>query len=156
MIDASRFHDIMEDLRKLPENSDRITAYGCPEEYEGIDALGDFFEAICEDENFKLLNDDFANSFFQLYSIDFQSKHEGICTFYENFYGSNKKDDVLRACKWLDRNGFTTMAKVVSEGYEGVSKHKIASSWIDSNAAEIYNAYRKIMFEFEAYYFEGK
>ncbi|WP_155244425.1 hypothetical protein [Butyrivibrio fibrisolvens] len=35
MIDASRFNDIMEDLRKLPENSDRITAYGCPEEYEG-------------------------------------------------------------------------------------------------------------------------
>lgn len=48
------------------------------------------------------------------------------------------------------------MAKVVSEGYEGVSKQKIASSWIDSNAAEIYNAYRKIMFKFEAYYLEGK
>lgn len=44
------------------------------------------------------------------------------------------------------------MAKIVSEGYEGVSKQKIAASWIDNNAAEIYKAYRKIMFEFEACY----
>lgn len=82
------FQNIMKDLRKLPETSDYITAYGCgsdPDRFEEVDVLGDFAEAIW-DEDLKNLEDEIVNAFYQLYSMDFQNSHEGIDTFYENFY----------------------------------------------------------------------
>ncbi len=48
----SRFRNIMDDLRKLPDTSDEITAYGCYGGLVDMDVLGDFAEAIWTDEEF--------------------------------------------------------------------------------------------------------
>ena len=144
----ARYRDIMKDLRKLPETSKDINAY-CGDEY---DVLLSFYEAIYEDE---LYEDDIANAFIQLYSIDFQSKHEGIDTFYENFYEDNKRNDVLRACQWLNQNEFKLLSGIIQAGYENSEKEGEASEWIYNNPKVIYSAYRKIMFEFEAKYLKN-
>lgn len=148
----SRFRNIMDDLRKLPDTSDEITAYGCYGGLVDMDVLGDFAEAIWTDEELETLSDDLVNAYSQLFSIDFESKHEGIETFYENFYGFHEYDTVLRACNWLDKNGFSNISKVIIDGYESKEKQTIAKEWIDNNASEIYKAYRKMMFDFEKKY----
>jgi len=125
--DTTQFRKIIDDLRNLPEESDDINAYGGDD--EGV--LLRLYEALCDEK----LYDDISNAYIQLYSIDFQSKHEDIDTFYENFYECNERNDKLRACKWLNQNE--------------------ASAWIYNNPDEIYAAYRKIMFEFEAIYLKN-
>lgn len=53
------FQGIMRELRSLPEESDRITAFGYhPDDYTDIDVLGDFAEAIWGEEDLKSLTDD--------------------------------------------------------------------------------------------------
>jgi len=149
------FIAIMERLRKMPERSERITAYGAgpdPEEDEDIDALGDFAEAIWGDEYLKSLQDDIVNAYYQLYSIDFQKCYEGIATFYENFYKDNTKENVLRACKWLKQNGHEQIAKVIEAGYESEEKQKETAHWMDTHTGEIYDTYRTMMFLFEDKY----
>lgn len=149
---VSELHRIMDELRRLPEESDKITAYGYQVDSTDIDVLGDFANAVWLDDKSKMLKDDLVNAFLQLHAIDFESKHEGIEVFYDNFYEYNERGDVLRACNWFDINGFCTLSKIISEGYESSEKQKVACDWIDDNAAEIYQAYRKIMFEFEKKY----
>jgi hypothetical protein len=151
------FQGIMRELRSLPEESDRITAFGYhPDDYTDIDVLGDFAEAIWGEEELKSLTDDVVNAFVQLHSIDFETKHEGIDTFYENFYEDNQKEDVLRACAWYRQNGFTEMADRIAGGYDSQEKQQETSDWIAENAAEIYRAYRKLMFTFEERFLSGE
>ena len=153
------FAAIMECLRKMPERSDHITAYGAgpdPEEDEDIDALGDFAEAILEDEYLKSLQDDIVNVYYQLFSIDFQRCYEGIATFYENFYKDNTKENVLRACKWMKQNGHEQMAIVIEAGYDSEEKQKVTAQWIDAHTEEIYDTYRTLMFLFEDKYLGGE
>ncbi len=74
------FKNILEELRKLPEQCDFITAYGCGNEhpeYEDIDPFGEFADAIWN-EDLKDLKDNLVNSFIQLYSMDFQNSYEGL------------------------------------------------------------------------------
>ena len=53
------FQGIMRELRSLPEESDRITAFGYhPDDYTDIDVLGDFAEVIWGEEDLKSLTDD--------------------------------------------------------------------------------------------------
>ena len=151
------FQGIMRELRSLPEESDQITAYGYyPDAYTDIDVLGDFIEAIWEEEELKSLTDDVVNAFVQLHSIDFETKHEGIDTFYENFYEYNKKEDVLRACTWYRQNGFSDLEERIAAGYDSPEKQQETSNWIADNAAEIYRAYRKLMFTFEERFLSGE
>ena len=152
---TKQFNDIMDDLRKLPEKTDQITAYGCGPDIDDRDVLMSFVDAILEEEFLQNLEDDIVNAYYQLYSIDFQKYHEGIATFYENFYETNEKENVLRACEWLKQNGFFELSNVLKSGYESDEKMKFASDWIDEHTEEIYIAFRKIMFAFEQRYLCG-
>ena len=111
-----------------------------------------FVEAVLEEELFQNLEEDITNAYYQLYSMDFQRYHEGIETFYENFYEANERKDVLRACQWLQQNGFSELANVMESGYESDEKMNAVSDWIDEHPEEIYTAFRKIMFAFENLY----
>lgn len=151
---VEEFKRILADLRMLPENADYITAYGNGNnhpELDGLYPLGEFAEAIYDEEldNLKI---DIVNAFHQLYSMDFQNSYEGISTFYENFYNSNRKEDVERAAEWFISCGMTDIGKMMILGYESKEKEKVVARWIDGNASTIYSAYRKIMFEFEDRY----
>ena len=151
---ADELKRIMEVLRSFPEEADYITAYGSgddhPELYD-VDVLGDFAEAVCGEE-FENLKNDIVNSFYQLYSFDFQNSHEGVETFYENLYVYNRKEDVERAAEWFINNGMTDIGKIMKQGYESAEKEKLAAKWINDNTSTIYAAYIKIMFEFEEKY----
>lgn len=147
-----RFEEILAELRKLPETSNIITAYGGgPEEIDSFYVIGEFVEAIL-DEELKNLEDDVVNAYYQLFSIDYQHSYEGIDTFYENLYEDNKFENVIRACKWLKENGYDVLASIIEEGYENEEKRVIASDWINNNTEEVYSAYRKLLFMFEDKY----
>lgn len=86
--DSDRFTEILGELRKLPEHSDVITAYGSGAEVlDSYGVLGEFAEAIYAEDI--LDESDLANVYYQLFSIDFQNSYEGIDTFYDNFYEGN-------------------------------------------------------------------
>ena len=150
------FIDVMERLRKWPEQSDHINAYAVVwDEIEDDNVLGNFEDAIYGDEYLKSLQDDIVNAYHQLYSIDFQTYHEGIYTFYENFYEDNAKEDVLRACSWLKQNGHEQMAEIIEAGYKGKEEQKTAADWMNDHMEEIYATYRSLMFMFEEKYLKA-
>ena len=147
-----RFEEILAELRKLPETSNIITAYGSgPEEIDNFYVIGEFVEAIW-DEELKNLEDDVVNAYYQLFSIDYQHSYEGIDTFYENLYEDNKFENVIRACKWLKENGYDVLASIIEEGYENEEKREIVSDWINNNTETVYSAYRKLLIIFEDKY----
>ncbi len=145
------FIGVMERIRQWPERSDYISAYVAPdpEDSEDITVLGDFANAICGDEYLKSLQDDIVNVYYQLYAIDFQRIHEGIFTFYDNFYEDTPKENVLRACNWLKQNGHEEMAKMIEAGYKGKEEQKATNDWMNDHTEEIYATYRSLMFMFE-------
>ena len=152
--DKDRFVALMAELRKMPETSDKITAYGAgpnPSEVEDgvVDLLGEFVEAILEEEDLKDLHQEVVNAYYQLYSLDFIRCHEGISTFYENFYKNNEKEDVLRACKFLRDNNHEELADIIETGYCDPDRMKAVDEWFDENTGEVYKAYRDLMFIFE-------
>lgn len=155
--DKNRFVAIMADLRKMPEKSNKITAYGAgPDPYdfeeEAVDVLGEFADVIFEEEVFRDLHQEVVNAYYQLYSIDFMRCHEGISTFYENFYKNNEKEDVLRACKFFRDNNHEQLADIIEMGYCDYDQMKAVNKWFDNNTGEIYTTYRELMFLFEKMY----
>lgn len=87
-----------------------------------------------------------------MYSIDFQHYHEGVGTFYENFYKDNKKENVIRACEWFRQNNHEQLANIIQAGYENDENKALAAQWIDMNTEEIYVIFRELMFLFEKKY----
>lgn len=58
----------------------------------------------------------------------------------------------MRASNWFLKNGMPAIGEIMQSGYEDDDNKRIVAKWIDDHTAEIYLAYRKLMFDFELKY----
>ena len=100
------------ELEKLEQSDIVGTAYGCGI-WDVIETDADweyitmFFEFITDyyDEL-----PDWANTFFQIYCWQFQNFHEGLDTYYEDFYGGTDYESIMRAREFLTKEGYDLLA----------------------------------------------
>ncbi|MDE7424205.1 MAG: hypothetical protein K2N51_11055 [Lachnospiraceae bacterium] len=148
-MDIKKYQDLYERADNLPKKIEGVTAYGCGCSQEGeiaavaVDVLMDFYDWIAE--NYEDNNTpDWAEAYIQLYSWQFQCFHEGIFTYYENFYEHTGKENTLKAVAYLQEIGFQELADVMKKGLTDDSLEGI-TEWIDSHDELIYTAYLKII-----------
>lgn len=156
------FQNIMTTMRNLPEESDEINAYAGTDVLDdesgtalnsiGDDCLSSFLELVLNHDKFKDRKNTLVNAFFQLYSFDYAVHYEGAYTFFEDTYEENPREDVLLAGNWLNNNDFPELGYYLTSGYESKEKSDIAETWLNAHPAEVYRAYRTIMFLFEEKY----
>ncbi len=94
-------------LECLKEKGKIVTVYGgCTEGFDIDDSvLMDFIEYIAEySEIFEM--DDWVEALYQILCWQFQSMHEGVITYYENFYGESDYPVLVKTAKFLKENGY--------------------------------------------------
>ncbi len=67
-----------------------------------------FYEFIAEE--YEELPD-WANAFVQIYSWQFQNFHEGLTTYYENFYEYTDYDSIMSTREFLTKEGYEKLAQ---------------------------------------------
>jgi hypothetical protein len=144
MIKRKFVEELFQRLEKLPKRTSRITAYGSDVDIDG-EVLMDFYELFCENcKDCKSDIKDYENAFIQLYSWQFQCFHEGITTYYENFYGGNEKEAIASAVNLLEREGYKELAKQLNSGLDNSEDENVFENiekWIEDNNEVIYAAY---------------
>lgn len=57
-----------------------------------------------------------VEAYLQVYSWQFQSFHEGIITYYENFYGNSDYQTIISTAKYLQSYGYLELAEQYLSG----------------------------------------
>ncbi|MBR6770928.1 MAG: hypothetical protein IKM28_06775 [Lachnospiraceae bacterium] len=103
-------------ITDLKSQNIMVTTYGCDDNRDTPDAdiLCDFMEYIYH--NHPSERPDWMEAFYQILCWQFQSFHEGVATYYENFYGLS--DDLLltKTVRFLWENGYREIAEKYQQG----------------------------------------
>lgn len=140
----------MRRLKKWPERTDMITAYGCDDEIEDQEVLFDFYNLLAGEKDIK---DDMINAFIQLYSLEYNFYYEGIYAFYNNSYGCNSREQIFLASEWFKCHDYEEIGEVMLQGFDE-NRQEYVSNWVYEKVEYIYSAYRYIMILFEQRYLE--
>ncbi len=106
---------------------------------------------------------DWANAYVQIFSWQFQRYHEGVDTYYENFYENTDYNSVKRAGIFLEQVGYSELAlgynQVFTEGKweEHYILEKLDTpyieKWIDENEEIIQKFYFDVL---KKYFFKSE
>ena len=125
---------------------------GCEDDFTDPDGsvLIDFLEYVCE--HYEHLDvTDWMEAFYQVLSWQYQSMHEGVTTYYENFYGGSEYPIIIQTAAFLQQNGYMSVYEQYNNGivfcdeeYEHAPKEKIDAAkeldtWINWHTKEVWD-----------------
>lgn len=142
-MDIRKYQDLYERADNLPKKTERGNTYGSNLREKIIDVLMDFYDLLVEDYEVNNMPD-WAETYIQLYSWEYQCFHEGIQTYYENFYEHTGEEYILKAVAYLQEIGFQELADVMKKGLTEDCLEEI-TEWIEQHDDLIYTAYLKII-----------
>lgn len=92
---------------------------------------------------------DWMETFYQILSWQFQSMHEGVVTYYENFYGYSEYSVIVRTAEFLQENGYQEIYEQYHRGvvecdqYEYPTEMKSVVEemdlWINEHTKEVWD-----------------
>ena len=90
----TQLFELYQKLERLIAAGEVASAYGGAQNIDNPDGdvLSEFVEFI--DEFYPDNRVDWLEAFYQVFAWQFQSCHEGACTYYRNFYGLSADDSV--------------------------------------------------------------
>ena len=93
--------------------------------------------------------DDWLEAFSQILGWQYQSMHEGVETYYENFYGVSSYPEIVRTAEYLQQNGYLDIYEQFHRGiaeceqYEYPEEMKAVAKeidvWIDHHTKEVWD-----------------
>ncbi len=123
---------------------------GCEDDFSDPDGsvLSDFMEYVSV--YYKHLDvTDWMESFYQVLCWQYQSMHEGVTTYYENFYGGSEYPLIVQTAAFLQRNGYMDIYKQYNKGivfckeYEHPQNEKVNANeldtWINWHTKEVWD-----------------
>lgn len=119
-------------IRHLKATGKTVNTYsGCEEDWEEADGdvLSDFMEYIYV--HHPQDRPDWLEAFYQVFSWQFTSFHEGVTVYYENFYGESDLETVLQVSQFLQKNGYAGIANSYQKGIALCSQ---ANQYIDQTS----------------------
>lgn len=140
-------NNFLERIRKLKESGKILDVWsdGMNTEHEGI--LGDVMEFLYEIEN----KSQWAELYVQIFSWEYSSMHEGVITYYSNFYEVSPYERILSTAKSLKDLGYNEIYYTYIKGIydyshlkqseypkEWIDKNKEIDEWINSNIEKIF------------------
>ena len=107
-------YDMMERLKRKGKIA---STYGCEDDFADEDGsvLSDFMEYICQ--YYEMLDMvEWLEAFYQVLCWQFQSMHEGVTTYYENFYGVSEYMSILKTSEFMQKNEYLDIYVQYSKG----------------------------------------
>lgn len=142
-------------LDRLCEKNEVVNAYSGAQNYDAPDSdiLNDFCEYIAA--HYKGRRPLWMEAFYQVFHWQFISLHEGVSTYYENFYGEAEYATICKVANFLAENGYTAVAEKYTQGIAKcerysypAKKRKTAAQideWIRRNTECVWRFYVKIL-----------
>lgn len=143
---------LYQGLRRIQDRGEIGTAYtGCGTVVSDLDVLDGFYEYILD--KYEDSMPDWAETFMQIYSWQFQSMHEMSQVYYENFYGDSEYPVIIRVADFLRKNGYHEIAEPYAAAavdcercqYPADKAYLLPDDWIDNNGETIWNFYVDIL-----------
>jgi hypothetical protein len=142
--------NLYERIQKLKKSGVILNVWGDgfdTPEHEGI--LGDIIEFLLETK----ANSIEAETFIQIYSWEYESIHEGITTYYSNFYENSPYKKILETADILKQWGHNELCEIYLKGAEDYKSglldkeyppewlvvHKEIDQWIQDNLEIIFH-----------------
>ena len=135
---AEKLKQLYEQIERLKAQGKIVNTYGGVEgEFDHPDGevLTDFMEYIYEywqDEERPV----WMVAFLQVLCWQFQSCHEGVYTYYENFYGMSEYALIVRTAEFLQQNGYLELYKWYQHGMTECEQYNYPAD-MQANAAEV-------------------
>lgn len=116
--DKQRVNELYEMVGRLKENGNIVNTYGgCEGDLDNPDGdvLSEFMEYIF---TYHSPSDrpGWMTAFYQILCWQFQSCHEGVATYYENFYGESEYSAIVKTADYLQKNGYLEIYEQYSRG----------------------------------------
>lgn len=132
------FFDNMQELEQLYKRLEEVKALGVVLnsyttniDVEDNDILFDLYEFFCE--HFEEIEDQSILAYIQIYSWQFQSYHEGVSTYYTNFYGNSDYNTIQKTADYLKMSTYNELSKWYSLGvhdYSSYINEKYPDEWV--------------------------
>ncbi len=159
--------DVFEEARGLWQRLEKIkssgivlNAYSGDIYEEDYDILSNLYDFFCE--HFEQLDTWWISTYMQIFSWQFQSYHEGVDTYYTNFYGASDYNTIRKTADYLRIYGYDEISKWYSLGVHDYSQYedekypeewiaeiKEIDKWIDSNEEIIFRCMIDLLLKYK-------
>ena len=115
----TQLFELYQKLERLIAAGEVASAYGGAQNIDDPDGdvLSEFVEFI--DEFYPDNRVDWLEAFYQVFAWQFQSCHEGVCTYYSNFYDLSEDQTVKKTSDFLKGTKHTDLSRTYSMGLDG-------------------------------------
>ena len=115
----TQLFELYQKLERLIAAGEVASAYGGAQNIDNPDGdvLSEFVEFI--DEFYPDNRVDWLEAFYQVFAWQFQSCHEGACTYYSNFYDLSEDQTVKKTSDFLKGTKHTDLSRTYSMGLDG-------------------------------------
>ena len=138
--------ELYQKLERLVAAGEVASAYGGAQDIDNPDGdvLSEFIEFI--DEFYPDNRAEWLETFYQVFAWQFQSCHEGVCTYYSNFYDLSEDQTVKKTSDFLKGTKHTDLSRTYSMGLDaGQSEYAQIDKWINSNLKLVWEFYVDIL-----------
>lgn len=109
-----------------------VSTYGCEGDFDDWDGdvLSDFMEYIYTYYS-ETQMDDWLEAFYQVLCWQFQSMHEGVYTYYENFYGTSSYPEIVRSAGYLQQKAYFEIYEQFHRGIAECEQYEYPDEMMD-------------------------
>ena len=145
--------NLYQSLDRLRESE--IIANAFTSDYDHPDAavLTEFAEFFYE--HYQNQMPPWMETFYQIYCWQFQSFHEGVGTYYENFYGDSDYKAIMPTVRYLEQNQYIEVAEKYKLGAAKCERYQYPEGkrpllvtidkWLNWNTEIVFNFYVDIL-----------
>ena len=137
---------LYQKLERLVAAGEVASAYGGAQDIDNPDGdvLSEFIEFI--DEFYPDNRTEWLEAFYQVFAWQFQSCHEGVCTYYSNFYNLSEHQTIEKTSAFLKNTRYAELSQTYSMGLNaGQSEYAKIDKWINSNPELVWEFYVDIL-----------
>ena len=151
---------LYEMLERMVEKGCIVNVWGgCEDNFSDPDGsvLSDFMEYI--GLYYESLNvTDCIEAVYQILCWQYQSMHEGVITYYENFYGGSEYQTIVETAKFLKKNDYFTIYQQYNKGIVLCKEHeytkeeinvKELDAWINWHTKEVWDFCATILLKYK-------
>ena len=138
--------ELYQKLERLVAAGEVASAYGGAQDIDNPDSdvLSEFIEFI--DEFYPDNRTEWLEKFYQVFAWQFQSCHEGVCTYYSNFYNLSEHQAIEKTSVFLKNTRYAELSQTYSMGLNAVqSEYAKIDKWINSNLELVWEFYVDIL-----------
>lgn len=142
----SQLSELYQKLDRLIATGEVANAYGGTQDFDDPDGdvLSEFIEFI--DEFYSDNRPEWLEAFYQVFTWQFQSCHEGVATYYNNSNGLSDDQTIKKTANYLQHMKYAKLSQMYSMGMDATqSEYMQIDAWVNDNFELVWDFYVDIL-----------